>query len=39
MINGRKKAKEVRKESEVWEIINRDKKRRKRVNEGIRPEE
>ncbi|XP_036148443.1 uncharacterized protein LOC118647507 [Monomorium pharaonis] len=30
-----KKAEEARKESQVWEIVNKDRKKKKRVNEGI----
>lgn len=30
-----KKAEKVRRESEVWEIVNRERKGRKRVNKGI----
>lgn len=30
-----KKAKEVKRESNVWEIINRERKERKRINNGI----
>lgn len=32
---GGKKAEKVRRESEVWEIVNRERKGRKRVNKGI----
>lgn len=31
-----KKAKEARRESEIWKIINRERKGRKRINEEIR---
>ncbi|XP_067207866.1 golgin subfamily A member 6-like protein 22 [Linepithema humile] len=34
-----KKAREVKRESEVWEIINRERKRRVRINDGIEMEE
>lgn len=30
---------EVRREGEVWEIVNRERRRRRMVNEGIRIEE
>ncbi|XP_067214151.1 uncharacterized protein [Linepithema humile] len=30
-----RRAEEARRESEVWEIVNRERRRRKRVNEGI----
>jgi len=33
------RAREARKESEIWEIINWDKKRRRKVNVGIGMEE
>lgn len=34
-----KRAAEARRENEVWEIVNRERKRRIRVNEGIEMEE
>lgn len=34
-----KRMKEVRRESKVWEIMNRERKKRKRINEGIEVEE
>lgn len=34
-----KNADEVRKEGEVWEIVNREMRKRKRINEGIKWEE
>ena len=34
-----KKAEEARNESEVWEIVNKDRRKKRRVNEGIRMEE
>lgn len=30
-----RRVKEVRRENEVWEIVNRERKGRKRVNEGL----
>lgn len=30
---------EVKREGEVWEIVNRERKRRRRINEGIEMEE
>lgn len=30
-----KKARKVKRKSEVWEIINRERKRRVRINDGI----
>lgn len=34
-----KEAEQVRKESEIWEIVNRDRKKRKGINEEIEEEE
>ncbi|EZA48016.1 hypothetical protein X777_14457 [Ooceraea biroi] len=34
-----REAENVRREGEVWEIINRDRRRKKRFNEGIEMEE
>lgn len=34
-----KRAKNARREGEVWEVINRERKSRKRVNKGIGMEE
>jgi len=37
--NRRKRQKSEERETEVWKIINKKRKRKKRINEGIRPEE
>lgn len=34
-----KEAEQIRKESEVWEIVNRGRKKRKEINEEIEEEE
>lgn len=38
VINGKKKRK-VRKKRDVWEIVNRGRRKRKRVNENIKKKE
>lgn len=35
----KRKAEEVRREGDVWKIVNRERRRRKRVNESIGWEE
>jgi len=32
-------ARKARTESQIWEVVNREKKRRKGINDGIRTEE